>query len=270
MTTFLFWNIHKKDLTHSIARIVNTHDVNVLILAESRHDDQILDTLNSKKRRFHLAPKLGCDKISIFANAKPKLLPIVIEDPRSCIRHLKFPGCISILLAMAHLSDQRNNDVKDIERECRALSTMIRQAEIKVKHDRTVLVGDFNLNPFSDGIMEPDGLNGVMTRDDAQKGATTVNGRMYPFFYNPMWNFFGDHSPGSPGTYFFNSSRSRNYRWHILDQVLLSPSLLPQFDNDNLEILTSDGQDLLIDTISRRPLVDTYSDHLPLLFKLSL
>jgi hypothetical protein len=56
-----------------------------------------------------------------------------------------------------------------------------------------VLVGDFNMNPFQEGVVAANGLNAVMARRVAARRRTrVVQEREYPFFYNPMWGHFGD------------------------------------------------------------------------------
>jgi len=155
----------------------------------------------------------------------------------------------------------------------------VKELEKKVKHDRTVIVGDFNMNPFEDGIVGAEGLNAAMSRRVAEKEQRTVDRVKYPFLYNPMWSFFGDsthadHPPLSPlheppGTCYYPAGESRWHHWNIFDQVLLRPSLLPCFNNKDLQIVTTDGTTRLIDTdgLPERVLL---SDHLPILFKLNI
>ena len=64
----------------------------------------------------------------------------------------------------------------------------IAHVEENAGHQRTILVGDFNMNPFETGMVAARGLHGVMSRHIAQRGSRTVQGRSYPFFYNPMWS----------------------------------------------------------------------------------
>jgi hypothetical protein len=50
--------------------------------------------------------------------------------------------------------------------------------------------------------------------------------------------------------------------------VLLRPDLLPYFDNESLEILTSDGEQSLL-SANGLPDTSVASDHLPLVFGLN-
>src|SRR5258707_15898312 len=91
-------------------------------------------------------------------------------------------------------------------------------------------------------------LHGVMTAQLAARESREVIGEEEPMFYNPMWSYFGDRSPGPPGSYYLRSSKPLNYFWLMLDQVLLRPSLAPALtevgivDHDGGEsLLTANG-----------------------------
>jgi endonuclease/exonuclease/phosphatase family metal-dependent hydrolase len=154
--------------------------------------------------------------------------------------------------------------------ECIELAKFIRQIEKDLGHSRTILVGDFNMNPFEKGMIVSNGLHAMMSKRIARREARTVKGVRYPFFYNPMWSLFGDIPTALPGTYFYNrSGRPLNYFWNMFDQVMLRPSLLDAFKDDYLRILESVGDVSLLSTHGT-PDPTKASDHLPLLFALDL
>ena len=135
-------------------------------------------------------------------------------------------------------------------------------------HDRTLLVGDFNMNPFDYVMNMATGMNAMMTRKCVERGSRRLQKQDYPFFYNPMWAFFGDQSKGPAGTHFYRDASPITYFWNIFDQVLIRPALMDAFHND-VEILTFDGEHSLL-TKRGRPSKARGSDHLPLLFRLEL
>jgi hypothetical protein len=61
--------------------------------------------------------------------------------------------------------------------------------------------------------------------------------REYRFFYNPMWNYFGDAQDGTAGSYYYDAGEHVNYYWHLFDQVLLRPELADRFDLSRLRIV---------------------------------
>src|SRR5262249_32918619 len=130
--------------------------------------------------------------------------------------------------------------------ECAELSRRIAVEEDRIGHRRTVLVGDFNMNPFESGLVAAGGLNSVMSRRIAARLVRTVQGREYRFFYNPMWAHFGDARSDTAGSYFYDSAEHVNYFWNVFDQVLLRPELAERFDGNQLRVLTSVGATSLV------------------------
>ena len=135
------------------------------------------------------------------------------------------------------------------------------------------IVGDLNANPFDAGVAGFYGLNASSNRDIVLRQAErTLNGRTSRFLYNPMWRFLGDSN--TPGTYYNRLSTPVCYDWFVLDQILLSPDLVPCFDEASLRILTWEagqqfgGQRL---TMPESNIPDNrISDHLPLAFRFYL
>jgi hypothetical protein len=150
---------------------------------------------------------------------------------------------------------------------CIELASLITTEEQKAGHDRTVVVGDLNVNPFDQGLISSVALNAVMTKNLAATGVRTVKSRSYPLFYNPMWSFFGDGHGGPGGTYYYGRAEHETHFWHLFDQVLIRPSLVGSFRNKELKILTSVKSVNLLNQRGQ-PNRNTGSDHLPILFSL--
>lgn len=271
MTTFLFWNLKKKPLQGLVANLASRHNVDVIMLAECViPPDVLLIALNhSSQVEFDYAPGYGCDKIRIFTRFPRQLIPPILEDSRLTIRHLKLPGMVDILLSVVHFPSKTHWSSSSQTAECVQLSQSIKLAEEQIGHSRTVLVGDLNMHPFEEGIVNANGLHSIMSRRIAQKKSRTVQGREYTFFYNPMWGLLGDAASDTPGTYFQSRAEHTAYFWHMFDQVLLRPDLLQAFSNADLKILNSDGNASFL-TTSGLPNEGVASDHLPILFKLRL
>jgi len=144
---------------------------------------------------------------------------------------------------------------------------VVLEAEKKAGHFRTVVIGDLNMNPFEDGMVGSEGLHAVMVRAIANRRDRIVAGERRPFFYNPMWSYFGDDSEGPPGTYYRSFAKPINYHWNMFDQVLLRPDLLEAYDRGDVRILTRAGDTSLL-TAAGTPL-KSISDHLPILARVA-
>jgi hypothetical protein len=270
--SFLFWNLKNRPLQHRLVRIVTSENVDVVALAECNVTPaEILAALNSpgiepafaEPETFDPSPKLRLFTRLPVARFRPQLNG---ANGRTVVYRVALTGRLPFLLALAHWPSKVNNDQQDQMLLAAEFVREIRQAEADSGIERTVLVGDLNMNPYEPGMIGAAGLHAVMTRERAGRGERTVDGRTYPFFYNPMWAFFGDRTSGPAGT-FHHDTGMVNPFWNIYDQVLLRPSLMNSLRE--LRILESDGQQSLL-TRSGVPNVANASDHLPLLFRLEL
>jgi endonuclease/exonuclease/phosphatase family metal-dependent hydrolase len=169
-----------------------------------------------------------------------------------------------VLLAAAHLPSKLHWSGESQGFECVELVRQIVAEEQKAGHQRTILVGDLNMNPFEAGIVA--GLNSVATRRIASRGTRTVQGREYRFFYNPMWGHFGDARSDTAGSYYYDAGAHVNHYWNLFDQVLLRPELAERFDPSHLSVVKSVGGISLV-TADGRPEAAGISDHLPLVFE---
>ena len=179
------------------------------------------------------------------------------------------PGKVEVLLVVVHLASKLYRNETDQTALAGRVRVDIEEAEARRQHCRTVVVGDFNMNPFESGVVGSEAFHAVMCREVASKGSREVAGQERFFFYNPMWSLFGDRSVGPPGTYHYNSGAVDNYYWNMFDQVLLRPGLITRFIDEDLLIVTEvDGRSLL--TARGLPDKNVGSDHLPIMFGLNL
>ncbi len=225
MVTFLFWNLNRRPRQDLIACLAAEHEADIVILAENDVAERELETVLSRatNREFQKPWSLS-EKIDIFTHFPESSLTSVLDNPsrRLTIRRLVV-GSQDILLAAVHVQSKLHWSEDDQSHEAVELAREISNAEESLGHRRTVLVGDLNMNPFEAGVASSHALHAVMTRDLASKGSRIVSGREYPFFYNPMWGFFGDRNLGPPGTHYFAGSKPVNFFWNMFDQVLIRP-----------------------------------------------
>jgi hypothetical protein len=265
MVTFLFWNLNKKPLEAIVANLVWQHEVDVLMLAECAISPKVmLKTLNQEENQFYLfSSDSRWNKVFIYIRFPEQFLSPELESDRVAIHRLMLPARTEILLAVTHFPSKRYYSDVSQSIECTPLAEDILRIEQAVGHSRTVLVGDLNMNPFEHGVVAAAGLNAVMTQEIALRQTRIVQGRQYPFFYNPMWGHLGDRTEGPPGTYYYSSSEQVTFFWNTFDQVLLRPDVIRFFRNGSLKILNTDGTTSFL---SKRGLPNTpvVSDHLPL------
>ncbi len=271
-TTYLFWNLNGKDLTDRLLALVVHHRIDVLLLAECSHDparlsEGLKETVGSSFRfPRYVDPNSSTGLQLHYRTAMRIQFHERFRDPlkRFVIFGVVQPRRPDGLVVLAHLPSPLYRSLEDQALFARLMVEQIVTEEEKVGHSRTLVSGDFNMDPFEGGIVGADGFHAVMSRDQARKRQRTVFKKPYQYFYNPMWGLFGDRSDGPPGTYYYSNSGRECQFWHIFDQVLLRPDIMDHLID--LRILDSDGHRRLIND-DGRPDRDRASDHLPILFR---
>lgn len=129
----------------------------------------------------------------------------------------------------------------------------------------TIIVGDFNINPYDNSCVNARYFHGIPIYEDAMRESRNIAGKEFRMFYNPMWNFLGDFKEPY-GTYYRSAADTFNPYWHIYDQVIIRPSLRSRFVDGNLKIITGSANVSLLDK-NKHP-NHSISDHLPITFEI--
>ncbi len=268
MATILFWNINQKPLIEEIVWLCHDRDVDILVLAESNLlEVEVLLALNFGQRAMYLAPFNPSSRLVFFFRYPPESVSLVTDEGGVSIRRIAPSIGADFLLVAVHLSSKLRMTENDQKFQAARAAEAIQEAESRVGHTRTLVIGDFNMNPFEVGLVGADCFHAVMDRKIAQKQSRTVQGRDKLFFYNPMWGRMGDSSPGPSGTYFYRNSGYVSYFWNTFDQVLLRPALLDAFSQENLIVISEVGEKNLL---TENGISKSSSDHLPIVLKLQL
>lgn len=266
-----FWNVDGKP---AIARTLAEHiQPDLLIIAEAdadaiKADLQSLDPRWREVLSIKRRTRDGTRRDLAVFDCTSTVSPIEVGAKFVAVRAI-LPIGAAITVFAVHFSSQSFTEPATISSEhFPGLRDMVLSTE-KTHGDRhTLLLGDFNSDPFDEGLCRPDKLIGVMSRDEARRLAgnrqkkTSSKQKIDATFYNPMWSRLGDTSAGPPGTYWY-ADINRKYYWHTFDQVLIRPELIEHFSD--LQVLDSLGGESLLDTHGR-PDRSRWSDHLPLTF----
>ncbi len=280
MLSFLFWNLYGRqqqdlaarlaNLQGSIARLATAHDLDVLMFVECESAPEgMTAALNSSGRGPYHCPTSTNERIRVFVRASGGALvdSFNSRSGRLTIRRFTPKGLPELLLAVVHFQDRQSWSAEGQTLEAVVLAQDVARAEDRAGHQRTILVGDLNMNPYHAGVVGAQALNAVMARALVRPVERVVAGRAYRCFYNPMWGYFGDRTPGPPGTLCFAGADPASHYWNIYDQVLLRPALMDSLVR--LAVLEDDGQESFL-TNAGRPRKASLSDHLPVLFQLAL
>ena len=265
LITAALWNLNRLSIAELVGKLASLHSLNLLILLEAGESTvTYLDTLANHTGREWFLSWSACERITVLTTFPDSFITAIEESRHYTIRHITLPGFAPFLLAAAHLRSQLHQTSESAAYQAIPLVEKVLRSEESCGHNRTLLVGDFNMDPYHPGILATHGAHAMMTRSTASNATRVVDGKTFPMFYNPMWGLFGDNSVGPPGTYRYWSSEHVCPEWHIFDQVLIRPALIPFFPLCDLQVLDSVG-DIPLLSASGHP---EPSDHLPVVFTL--
>jgi len=264
----VFWNINKDLTPEEIGLMGIEIDPDIIFFAECKMGiAKVLLSLNSKSTKYFYNMDPVCTKIKMFSKFRDKYVSATKSNIRYTVREVNVPTYPKFNLMCLHYQSKVNWDFADQASHSMELNTVINDFEKKTNNSNSVIIGDFNMNPFDFGMVQTTGLHSVMSKEVAKKNGRVVDGKTYPFFYNPMWSFFGDKGKGDVnGTIYNTLSKPINYFWNIFDQVLVRPQFIDHFDEDELEIITKLGDKELLKQSGI--IDDTVSDHLPISIKI--
>lgn len=260
----LFWNAHRHDLSSQVTVLADNYSVDTIVLAEyGGCPHAALSSLQQQVDSRFSAPFSTSDRFLLFTRWAAPEFEEVLNSERFSVRKCSHGNSIA-LLAIFHGLDPYNNDVH--HRSSFALEKMrdLRKAMNEFNTKKALVIGDFNLNPFDPVMNQASGFNAMMTKSCISRGSRRVVGQEYDFFYNPMWSFLGDLSPGSPGSIYYRG-RQGQFGWNMFDQVLVHHSLISNF----VEVQIINGHASIPLSSPRGHPNPVVSDHFPLLVTLS-
>jgi hypothetical protein len=274
LISFLFWNIAKNtNIFPHIACLGRHRSIDVFLLAESPDDvnPAIIELNNLRRGKYREASKAKT-KVRMLTRLQPPspdhvFTTLAGETSVWSINPSRIDA-LEILIAATHLPSKFGGNTElDQALVASDVSAALAKLEDIRNHRRTVLVGDFNMNPYDPGMTHVEGFHGLMTEKLASVADRRYRKGLYRRFYNPMWGFFGDRTTGPAGTHYWWSGAPHSTHWAMFDQVLIRPSLIGALSS--LEILAHDGAHSLLESRGY-PNKSHLSDHLPILFVLNI
>jgi len=265
---FLYWNANNNNISLYIAEVCMENEIDVLILAEHKSVD--IDYLIRKLRENNLYFKVE--------NIAPNSRILLLHKTEGMVKTIKESRYYSvfklnsdkeeILIFAVHLPSKYAQEASDLNMYTSQIVREFQQLEEEREISKSLVVGDFNMNPFDEGMVSALGFNAIMCPDIAKKKSRKVLNEERKFYYNPMWHIMGNNNNICKGTYYYSTS-TKSYYWYTYDQVIIRPDLIEKFNIDELQIINEiKGKSII--TKSNIPNKKDISDHLPIKFKLQM
>ncbi len=274
----MFWNVNGRGNEFCSTLYSLAQNVDILLLTESKiEDSEIKKNIGLEKVPYksgfyeteltpRLYTKIPLTKIEHYSSAPSK---------RMVFYNLQTVEYGEIIIAGIHFPSKATYHGQTQLSLATTYSNWLYEIENQRKHTQTVLFGDFNMNPFEAGMIEPQAFNATLLYDVAKQGQRTFHFQKFYYFYNPMWNWLGDReyksgTPKLPGSFYYKTTDDvTQIYWNVFDKVIIRPSIIDAIDYATIKIHEVIPVSTLIrQDFNKRP--DNFTDHLPLTFNLKI
>ena len=255
----LFWNLNNNPLHFQVRKCILEMDVDIAIFAEhhaTEFEKVVKNTCYQRIEGFG-----GCSKI-VAISKSPVKMAVKQEQSRYILYEVEFHE-EKYAVAGIHLQDRRSADESIRLETIRRLKADIHKLEVNIRTNNTIIIGDFNSNPYDRELLQMDAFDAVLFKKIINHAEThTVNGIKRRRFYNPVLHFICEDTENYGSFYYDNGSYSPI--WHCLDQILLSKTLSSRIND--MKYLKSIGRTSLMNTVKPKASI---SDHLPLYVRIN-
>ena len=258
---YLFWNTHhNKKINDILSEIIIENDISIALLAEyTANESELIEKLAIQN--IGIQEYGSCsDRIKIFGRIKN--IQYRTDTDHAVIRIINDKD----ILCCVHLNSKIYSDHENYrEILIEEIIKDIQDVEKELMTENTIVVGDFNINPYDSSLINARYFHGLPVYEVAKRKSREIAGKKYYMFYNPMWNLLGDFQKPY-GTYYYRGSDPVNTYWNMYDQVIIRPALRKRFVNDSLIIIQETKTRYLLDRNGHPD--KKISDHLPIVFEI--
>jgi hypothetical protein len=272
VAAFLLWNVHNRNRDLLVQSLVREHKIDVVLLVEYSPTKTASD-LSNLLQRDGLVKRSTSERFGVFARLSyPMTLSSVTIGTRLELWDRTADSGVSGRFALVHGLDRMNNDDGTRRVFFRRVADFVKAAEVN-SHRRSIVVGDFNAQPFESAVLSSDGLHAIGIRQESYQTSRVIrlSDEREEFFYNPMWRLYGHVLAQDAGvaTHYWQNRLAGELFWHMLDQVVIRPEECVRFPEGQIRILTTVGTVQLL-APNGIPDEKVGSDHLPVVFHWNL
>ncbi len=259
---FLFWNIQKKSLINEIAELISESGCNVYAFAESS-DETIEKVITLLINKYNIAcslyPTPGCSKIKLVVIGQVENISLLNQAQHYSL--IKISGQSNeLIVGFVHFPSKLHHTLNQLRRISELFRNQILVEEELHSISDTVVIGDFNVDPFEMPMVSFTGMAATNGIACSQRESVVCDGEENRLFYNPMWTLYSSHRE-RPGSHKYIRTGEDVVSWHFLDQVLIRPSLIDRFKFESLALI-KETQNYNYLNANQAPKL---SDHLPLM-----
>ena len=250
----LFWNIKDNNLSLIYKELLK-ESADIMLFCEGTPFNQT--ALKAIREQYELIQPIEECNIHVFVKKGIKVLQVQSKKRYILIRCVT--KGLSFNLVGLHLQSQLyTQQIAHRQQTILNLKNMISSYEA-ASDEKTVLIGDFNINPYDQEMTSYIFFNAVSFMDLMENDLVRHQGEIYKKFYNPMLELISEEQKNY-GSYFYPDE---GMCWHFFDQCLLRKEILPFFKG--VKLIKKLGN---IHLISNKVPNKKISDHLPIVLHL--
>lgn len=263
---FVYWNVKQQALVHEVSELIVETNCDIVAFAEM--DDSTCDQIHHNLIEnmaidCALIPTPGCDRIKIFTIGQSAQVWLLNQDRYHSLLKVNETGN-EFIVGFVHFPSKLHHSLDQLRRVSEKLCLQLVQEETNHSNLKALIMGDFNSDPFESPMVSFTGMGATNGVDCSQRGEVTRDGEKRRLFYNPMWTLYSTYKD-RPGSHNYSRLGEDVVSWHFLDQVLIRPELIANFNFDSLKLISrTTNYDYL--NRNQKPKL---SDHLPLMCELS-
>jgi hypothetical protein len=170
MARFGFWNVNslrnlatdRREIPRYAAELAFERSLDVLFLIECAIPVGSLMAAFEGEPTYY--PISSGKRFKVFARFDPRFMQLLeppVTSDRFDIWHLTLPLQEDVLLCLVHGLDKRNNSLDKQELFLQQVVAALSYFENKISHNRSIVLGDFNANPFESPVASALGMHAV-------------------------------------------------------------------------------------------------------------
>ncbi len=257
----LFWNLNNQNLVYETTELIHSENIDFMVFSETTVEfvEEVINIFKLNYHKvfyFHETP--GCDRIKVISTLKLNEIKLLNQHKYYSLMLLNGKER-RLILGMVHFPSKRYHSPDESRRAFEILHRAISREEETHRVNDSLIVGDFNVDPFEMPMVSFTGMCATNAKDslalDTVKRATEEK----RLFFNPMWSLYSVFDQ-TPGTHKYDRLGEDVIKWHFVDQVIIRPSLIDAFKFNSLKVISGTKAY----NYTNKNGVPILSDHLPI------
>ena len=193
MLNILFWNLKRNAIEDYIVDCLVENNVDIAVFSEFEGIDFIQIEKQLGSMYVRIVAVQSDEKVTLMA--KKTFSVNIIQQQHRYNLYIVNTAIKDYLISAVHLEDQINYDTADRIEIIKSLMRDIEQTEKIFNCCNTIVIGDFNANPYDEELLSKYAFNAVLFKKIILKSElTNPNTLKCRRFYNPILHYISEET----------------------------------------------------------------------------